>query len=439
MFKYSKLNEKEIIITQFNSDECNVVIPEYIDSYKVRAIGSEAFSEYGENIEKVTLPAGIRRIEKEAFKYCINLRELNLNEGLEYIGEDFIFLTSIEEIFIPSSVRDICAESNLKGIRWNIDENNKVYFTDGCALYKRVDNETVLICMLDNIQDSSYKVMDGCTLIEDDAFTGIDALKEIYLPSSLKTIKASAINRSFTWDKKMLGIAKIIAAQDSEYLMSDDTALYQKTKDGLSLIFCFALPEEYRIDDKVTRILEGAFCDERLSSVTFPANIRYVDKNAFSHCDNMKKLIFEKDEVRLYIPQVPVYRKEEICRLFSNEEADHIYDYSAYDRVWESYKNIKDRVMMALCRLHYAIELSEINKERYRSFLEDEFEAIIADVASREDTDEMRELISGSCFDNNNIDIALEIINSAHVGKLSAMLMEYRNEKLGFNIEEFDI
>ncbi len=72
---------------------------------------------YSDTLEKVTVAGTVKTIGDNAFGYCVRLSEVNLNEGLEYIGRGAIAITS-GSITIPSTVKEI-AKSALP------DRNNR--------------------------------------------------------------------------------------------------------------------------------------------------------------------------------------------------------------------------------------------------------------------------------------------------------------------------
>ena len=59
------------------------------------------------NVEEVILPSSVREIDCEAFRWCKNLKTINLPEGLETIGVSSFRETGIKEIVIPKSVKRI--------------------------------------------------------------------------------------------------------------------------------------------------------------------------------------------------------------------------------------------------------------------------------------------------------------------------------------------
>lgn len=63
------------------------------------------------SLRKVVLHKGVKRIEDYAFRYCDNLKEINLPEGLEYIGSRAFYPASLKRLVFPSSLQEIGCEA----------------------------------------------------------------------------------------------------------------------------------------------------------------------------------------------------------------------------------------------------------------------------------------------------------------------------------------
>ena len=83
-----KVTEEGAVITQYlpEEEEISARIPSEIDGYPVTEIGEEAFSEYVSMLERVEVPSTVKRLGNGAFKMCMSLTDLVLQNGLEYIG-----------------------------------------------------------------------------------------------------------------------------------------------------------------------------------------------------------------------------------------------------------------------------------------------------------------------------------------------------------------
>ena len=89
------VNDDDITCTVTGIGTCkskDIVIPEYIDGFRVTAIGDEAF--YGNaSVETITIPASVTKIGDEAFSACLLLTKVTMSDGTE-LGDDVFFATS---------------------------------------------------------------------------------------------------------------------------------------------------------------------------------------------------------------------------------------------------------------------------------------------------------------------------------------------------------
>ena len=61
----------------------------------------------GSAIESVKLPSTLKRIEAETFTDCYNLKNIEISNGVEYLGKECFASSGIEEITLPSTVREV--------------------------------------------------------------------------------------------------------------------------------------------------------------------------------------------------------------------------------------------------------------------------------------------------------------------------------------------
>lgn len=128
-----EVNADGVTCTVTGMGVCNdteVVIPEYIDGYKVTAIGKMAFwakiwvtsvvmpdsvisigdsaFKECENLKSITLSASLERIAIQAFYNCKSLERIDLPTSVNYIGHAaFSQCSSLQEITIPDGVEAI--------------------------------------------------------------------------------------------------------------------------------------------------------------------------------------------------------------------------------------------------------------------------------------------------------------------------------------------
>lgn len=149
-------------------------VPEFI-----RRIGEEAFA--NTDVEKVTLPDGVEKIDKNAFSWCRYLKEINLPEGLKIIDDGaFASCESLEAIQFPKSLKFIGADA-----------------FRACSALKSADLPSDLKVIGRRAFDfcvslESMTVPEGITDIAEGVFSHCEKLDSVTLPSTLKTVGAWA-------------------------------------------------------------------------------------------------------------------------------------------------------------------------------------------------------------------------------------------------------
>ena len=102
----SKINN--ITVEKFFPEafSCNNYIKEVIIENGPTEIAENLF--FGcKNLELVTIPKSIKRIDSYSFSHCKSLKTVNFSEGLEEIGPYAFELTAIENLTLPNSLKTI--------------------------------------------------------------------------------------------------------------------------------------------------------------------------------------------------------------------------------------------------------------------------------------------------------------------------------------------
>lgn len=102
-FTYRNVGRNIEIASYIGKGDAEIVrIPQVVRGREVVGIGSRAFR--GKNVGKICLPATIRYISEKAFIGCDKLKEVDLPDELENLGEYCFSLTGLEQITIPSGI-----------------------------------------------------------------------------------------------------------------------------------------------------------------------------------------------------------------------------------------------------------------------------------------------------------------------------------------------
>ena len=196
--RYSYFSQSGIVLTNYEGNNKNIVIPEEIDGYKVIALTTEFINSLIYiGAEKVDIPDTVERIISVGFAF-IDSDKLNkaYPDGKILFFEEENGVTYVDGwvMAISNDVKDVVIREGTKGIR------------DSLALsFGLIHDEEVLIESIyfpgsikiipENVFDSSnlkylkkLTFANGIETIERFAFRKCNSLEEVNIPESVKTI-----------------------------------------------------------------------------------------------------------------------------------------------------------------------------------------------------------------------------------------------------------
>ena len=194
-------------------------IPAEIDGKKVVGIGKQALVA-NHSITTVILPDGIEYIDNHAFRNCVNLKEINLPDSLNKIGESSFKYCNISEITIPSQVKTLESYAFFECPLIDVTICEGVTSIEDSAIYTSTLKSLTLPSTIQNIEDFlsiSYLVenltlyvnadilpivpfldyvtkcvITGGSTIQKEAFRSCDKLKTVILCESIISIEDGA-------------------------------------------------------------------------------------------------------------------------------------------------------------------------------------------------------------------------------------------------------
>ncbi|MBQ8227898.1 MAG: leucine-rich repeat domain-containing protein [Clostridia bacterium] len=285
-YKYTLDSGEATIVRYNNFDAEEVIVPQTLDGYPVTTIGEFAFSSASEvgksfvdttisytyNFKKITVPAGVKSVERYAFAENESLVEVVLPDGLTNFGYcAFMFCGNLEKINIPSGT-EVLPDNFLFA-----SPNMRTTLPDSLKI---VANEAIHITTYDrdytDNPDFNAVLPDSVEFLGEDLFSGCCYVAELSLPQSLQEMHGTF--RAMT-DLKRINF------NDSLHIIGDYT-----------FVDCVNL-EETIIPDSVTQIGENAFdgC-EKLSKVYMSENVKCVPYRAFYDCVSLNYFSWNSDE-----------------------------------------------------------------------------------------------------------------------------------------------
>jgi len=281
----------------------------------------------GLKAESYIIPESVTKIGYYAFVSCNSLIDVTLPSSLSELGTGaFYGDTLLASITIPASVYDISYGNfygctNLQEIK--VENGNKNYVDEDGVLYSS-DKETI-VCYPAGKKDTGYVIDETCKTIEDLAFScnryltnitlpeGLEtieygafrectALKELYLPASVKQISGGSIVGGCT------SLESLTVDANNENYISEKNVLFNKE---MTTLIAFAANndgiESYVIPETVTKLDGYAFAYARnLRKIVIPASVSKIGYGTFLFdaaenvidtivCKNSEPLEFDDD------------------------------------------------------------------------------------------------------------------------------------------------
>ena len=266
------------------------------------------------NLQRVYIPASVKRIENHAFYNLLNLSEVIFADGsqLEHIG-DYAFLFSVlENITIPASVKTIG-----EGAFYCYNNISEVTFAEGSQL-ERIGNYAFMSTTLETItipasvKTIGYNAFASCSNLREvifaegsqlesigiGAFYSCIALATITIPASVKTIEDGTF-------ESCGNLGEVIFAEGSQLESIGLSTFYScisletitipasvKTIGGGAFVNCNRLSEVvFATGSLLEDIGGGAFGScSALENITIPASVKTIGGGAFDSCNNLKSI-----------------------------------------------------------------------------------------------------------------------------------------------------
>lgn len=287
-------------------------------SYKIpegtTTICSDAFSDC-KNLQEVTLPESIERVEAGAFSENSSLETVNYM-GKEPPDYHFTFenppIVQVwtdyngDELF-GVNVSKVFEKGNHDGFSWvfapestlTIKGTGNIERYNPLGKFKKLAKRLVIedgITSIDTEAFYGYDFMDvklpnTLETIGRKAFGGCKSLDSITLPASLKTIGELAFDGCYALTE--------ICVEDGNNAYCDmDGVLFSKP--DLALIqYPAGKGGNYTVPENVTSINNLAFCNTNIESVTIEGSLTSIGRNAFYGCHDLKSVYIDGEVDRV--------------------------------------------------------------------------------------------------------------------------------------------
>ncbi len=284
------------VLKKYKGASPSVVLPK-----EVTKIAAYAFRKCTK-LERITLPAGLREIERDAFSDCKSLKEVRISDLAAWCGVEIE-----EKSGNPLSfAHKLCDYGGREIFDISIPEGVaeiKKYAFSGC-------NRVRTLVLPDSVRGVGKEAFSGCsgltgvtfrggvTAIGSGAFSGCSGLTgTLDLPDSIRTIGERAFSGCSGLGGVVLPSALTYIEEETFYGCSGLTGeldLPRGVRKIGTLAFsdCSGLTGELRLPEGIIEIGEGAFsgCSGFTGELRLPEGVTVIEGHAFASCTKLKSV-----------------------------------------------------------------------------------------------------------------------------------------------------
>lgn len=259
-------------------------IKEVVVEQGITVLNMAAFADLP-NLEKVTIPDSVEKIDDYVFYNCKLLKEITIPDSVTSIGKEcFGECESLEKISFGKKVKTIGDGSflkcqSLKNI--TVNAKNEFFTTRRGGLYQK--KKKVLCFCYDRSRKATIEK--GTKRIGTLAFADHNELREITIPASVTVIGGGAFYQC-------KNLRKVTFAQKSKCKKIES---YNSKREVYG---CFSYCSKLvKIDFPKSLKSIAVYCFRSCSSlknIRFPEGFRFMDLSCFEYCSSLKKIYFGK-------------------------------------------------------------------------------------------------------------------------------------------------
>ena len=272
----------------------SVVVPEGVEILDDGAFQSS-------HIEKIILPATLKKIGLRVFRDCTKLHDIDLPENLEEIGqESFMHCENLLNIKIPKKIANIgiLSFNNCYSLNIDVSENPLFNYNSGILF----DNEKNLISCTG--KEQNVIIPEGTKIIPKEFFRHIETIENVQITGTVNKIESSAFYQSLI---KAIYIPNQVEEIGSQCFQQCGllTSVMFEPNSKLKSISRYAFNKcsslmEISLPEGLCVIEQGAFDScKSLRMIVIPENLQEIQKGAFWKCKNLENVVLPNKDIRI--------------------------------------------------------------------------------------------------------------------------------------------
>ena len=266
--KYLKI-ENDILYTNNESNKYG------LENYLILALAKN------KNKTTITIPEGIKYIDKESLNWCYNAQTINLPSTLEYIEGGCVDTDNLQNFNVPV------------GNEYYKSENGYLYSQDGKQLVWVSPTKSVV------------EINESVESIATQAIRNLSHLTELIIPDNVTTIDYRAFDRLYNLKKIKIGKGvnnldssfKIYISSNPSIEIDNENPYYKVdgnlilTKNGKEVVTIVDFYDtQIVVPDGVEKIGEYAFRNSLANTIILPNTLKEIGKAAFYSLDNITEI-----------------------------------------------------------------------------------------------------------------------------------------------------
>lgn len=232
-------------------------------------------------ISSYSIPSQVKILSEYTFAYCPELKEIILNEGLEYISNCCFFEDTLDcNIVIPSTLKYMSSYAfiHCSGIK-GFYGNDNFHTPDNLCLTTTPPENGLTIIKFAGEYLTDYTVPDGIKIIGNYAFDNLPLLETVTFPSSIVGIESYA----FYYCNNLKAIYGDCTSEDHKAVIFGNTFSKLLVTKGV---------KQYCVPKGITELAGRAFSDNsEIEEIILNDEITTIRDYAFAWCGNLKKII----------------------------------------------------------------------------------------------------------------------------------------------------